>query len=164
MKDDGSYFNHLCNWSSNNFIFNFGGHGAYSNKSLQAFRHFVLSFLFGNISRFCHKRNNFYYIFSLSIASLIWQIIPLLFMWVLTFIMIDLVFYFYQMSHRVSFAAIHMTHHSSEQMNFSVSFRQAWLHSWLTIFYGTKGLGFDPMIIAVAGGCTLGIVTLLIHI
>ena len=54
--------------------------------------------------------------------------IPLWAMWILTFIMIDLVFYVYhRMSHRTRFLwAIHLSHHSSEEMNFAVSFRQAW--------------------------------------
>ena len=54
--------------------------------------------------------------------------IPIWSMWLLSFILIDLVFYFYhRMSHRISFLwAIHMSHHSSQEMNFAVSFRQAW--------------------------------------
>ena len=57
------------------------------------------------------------------------SIIPLWAMWILTFILIDLVFYIYhRISHRSRFLwAIHMSHHSSEEMNFAVSFRQAWL-------------------------------------
>ena len=57
------------------------------------------------------------------------SMIPLWAMWVLTFILIDLVFYIYhRISHRSRFLwAIHMSHHSSEEMNFAVSFRQAWL-------------------------------------
>ena len=50
------------------------------------------------------------------------------FVWVLTFITIDFIFYWYhRCSHRVRFLwAVHMNHHSSEEMNFSVSLRQAW--------------------------------------
>ena len=57
------------------------------------------------------------------------QVMPIWLLWVTTFILIDLVFYIYhRMSHRVRFLwAIHMSHHSSEEMNFAVSFRQAWL-------------------------------------
>ena len=54
--------------------------------------------------------------------------VPIWAMWVLSFILIDLVFYVYhRMSHRINFLwAIHMSHHSSQEMNFAVSFRQAW--------------------------------------
>ena len=54
---------------------------------------------------------------------------PLWFQWLITFVLIDFVFYFYhRCSHRSRFLwAIHMSHHSSEEMNFAVSFRQAWL-------------------------------------
>jgi sterol desaturase/sphingolipid hydroxylase (fatty acid hydroxylase superfamily) len=69
--------------------------------------------------------------------------------------MIDLVFYIYhRMSHRVRFLwAIHLSHHSSEEMNFAVSFRQAWFGpiSKIPFFVALPLLGFDPTIIAVAG-------------
>ena len=54
--------------------------------------------------------------------------IPIWALWIITFISIDLVFYIYhRMSHRIRFLwAIHLSHHSSEEMNFAVSFRQAW--------------------------------------
>ena len=81
--------------------------------------------------------------------------IPLWVMWILTFIMIDLVFYVYhRMSHRIRFLwAIHLSHHSSEEMNFAVSFRQAWFGpiSKIPFFMTLPLLGFDPTIIAVAG-------------
>jgi sterol desaturase/sphingolipid hydroxylase (fatty acid hydroxylase superfamily) len=81
--------------------------------------------------------------------------IPLWAMWVLSFILIDLVFYFYhRMSHRISFLwAIHMSHHSSQEMNFAVSFRQAWFGpiSKIPFFMILPLIGFDPTIIAVAG-------------
>ena len=80
---------------------------------------------------------------------------PLWVTWVMTFIMIDLVFYIYhRMSHRVRFLwAIHLSHHSSEEMNFAVSFRQAWFGpiSKIPFFMILPLLGFDPTIIAVAG-------------
>ena len=83
------------------------------------------------------------------------QIIPIWAMWVLTFILIDLVFYIYhRMSHRVRFLwAIHMSHHSSEEMNFAVSFRQAWLGpvSKIPFFMTLPLIGLDPTIIAIAG-------------
>ena len=81
--------------------------------------------------------------------------IPIWAMWLLSFILIDLVFYFYhRMSHRISFLwAIHMSHHSSQEMNFAVSFRQAWFGpiSKVPFFMVLPLLGFDPIIIAVAG-------------
>ena len=83
------------------------------------------------------------------------SILPLWGMWVLTFIMIDFVFYIYhRMSHRVRFLwAIHLSHHSSEEMNFAVSFRQAWFGpiSKIPFFMALPLIGFDPTIIAVAG-------------
>ena len=68
-----------------------------------------------------------FYLYQFKILELA-SILPLWAMWLLTFIMIDLVFYVYhRMSHRVRFLwAIHLSHHSSEEMNFAVSFRQAW--------------------------------------
>ena len=80
---------------------------------------------------------------------------PLWATWAMTFIMIDLVFYIYhRMSHRVRFLwAIHLSHHSSEEMNFAVSFRQAWFGpiSKIPFFMILPLLGFAPTIIAVAG-------------
>ena len=82
-------------------------------------------------------------------------ILPLWVMWVLTFIFIDLIFYIYhRLSHRVRFLwAVHMSHHSSEEMNFAVSFRQAWFGpiSKVPFFLIMPIMGFDPTIIAVAG-------------
>ncbi len=94
----------------------------------------------------------FLYQFSIfKLASLI----PIWTQWILAFIFIDLVFYFYhRLSHRVRFLwAIHMSHHSSEEMNFLVSFRQAWLGpiSKIPFFMVLPLIGFDPGIIAVAG-------------
>ena len=81
--------------------------------------------------------------------------IPILALWIITFISIDLVFYVYhRMSHRIRFLwAIHLSHHSSEEMNFAVSFRQAWFGpiSKIPFFMVLPLLGFDPTIIAVAG-------------
>ena len=82
-------------------------------------------------------------------------LMPIWALWILTFVMIDLVFYFYhRISHRVNFLwAIHMSHHSSEEMNFAVSFRQAWFGpiSKLPFFMILPLIGFDPTLIAVAG-------------
>ena len=95
-----------------------------------------------------------FYLYQFKVLELA-SILPLWAMWVLTFIMIDLVFYIYhRMSHRVRFLwAIHLSHHSSEEMNFAVSFRQAWFGpiSKIPFFMALPLLGFDPTIIAVAG-------------
>ena len=81
--------------------------------------------------------------------------VPIWALWTMTFISIDLVFYVYhRMSHRIRFLwAIHLSHHSSEEMNFAVSFRQAWFGpiSKIPFFMILPLLGFDPTIIAVAG-------------
>mgnify|MGYP005738333697 FL=1 len=81
--------------------------------------------------------------------------VPLWMMWLLAFILIDLVFYIYhRLSHRVSFLwAIHMSHHSSQEMNFAVSFRQAWFGplSKIPFFMILPLIGLDPTIVAVAG-------------
>ena len=83
------------------------------------------------------------------------SLMPTWAMWVMTFVLIDFVFYIYhRMSHRVRFLwAIHMSHHSSEEMNFAVSFRQAWFGpvSKIPYFIVLPLLGLDPTIIAVAG-------------
>ncbi len=62
-------------------------------------------------------------LFDISTGSLWIQII-------LTLIVIDFVYYwFHRTSHRVRFFwGIHMNHHSSEEMNFLVSLRQAWFN------------------------------------
>ena len=95
-----------------------------------------------------------FYLYQFKVIELT-SILPLWAMWALTFIMIDLVFYIYhRMSHRVRFLwAIHLSHHSSEEMNFAVSFRQAWFGpiSKIPFFMVLPLLGFDPTIIAVAG-------------
>ena len=83
------------------------------------------------------------------------SLVPLWLMWIMVFVMIDLVFYVYhRLSHRVRFLwAIHMSHHSSEEMNFAVSFRQAWFGpiSKIPFFMILPLIGFDPVMIAVAG-------------
>ena len=95
-----------------------------------------------------------FYLYQFKLIELA-SILPLWAMWVLTFVMIDFVFYIYhRMSHRVRFLwAIHLSHHSSEEMNFAVSFRQAWFGpiSKIPFFMVLPLLGFDPTIIAVAG-------------
>lgn len=82
-------------------------------------------------------------------------LLPTWALWVLTFVLIDLVFYIYhRISHRSRFLwAVHMNHHSSEEMNFSVAFRQAWLGpvSKIPFFMVLPVIGLDPTMIAVAG-------------
>ncbi|MEH6570162.1 MAG: sterol desaturase family protein [Halioglobus sp.] len=82
-------------------------------------------------------------------------LLPLWAQWLLAFVAIDFVFYWY---HRASHStrglwAIHMNHHSSEEMNFVVAFRQAWLGplSKIPFFLSLPLLGLDPSITMVAG-------------
>ena len=95
-----------------------------------------------------------FYLFQFKIFNLT-EILPIWVLWVISFLAIDLVFYFYhRISHRVNFLwAIHMSHHSSEEMNFAVSFRQAWFGpvSKIPFFMILPLIGFDPTIVAVAG-------------
>ena len=95
-----------------------------------------------------------FYLFQFKIFNLT-EILPIWVLWLITFLAIDLVFYFYhRISHRVNFLwAIHMSHHSSEEMNFAVSFRQAWFGplSKIPFFIILPLIGFDPTIVAVAG-------------
>ena len=83
------------------------------------------------------------------------SLIPLWLMWVLAFVLIDLVFYIYlRLSQRERFLwAIRMTHHSSEEMNFAVSLRQAWFAplSKLPFFAVLPLFGMDPTILVIAG-------------
>lgn len=83
------------------------------------------------------------------------SVMPIWALWIITFILIDFIFYFYhRISHRSRFLwAIHMSHHSSEEMNFFVSFRQAWLGpiSKIPFFMLLPLIGLDPTMIAVAG-------------
>lgn len=82
-------------------------------------------------------------------------LMPVWALWLLTFVAIDLNFYCYhRASHRVRCLwAVHMNHHCSEEMNFTVSFRQAWLAPLTKIpfFAALPLLGFDPTITVVAG-------------
>ncbi|MEM9257313.1 MAG: sterol desaturase family protein [Pseudomonadota bacterium] len=81
--------------------------------------------------------------------------LPLWALWLMSFVAIDFVFYWYhRMSHRVRFLwAVHMNHHCSEQMNFVVAFRQAWLGpvTKIPFFAVLPLLGFDPLMTLVAG-------------
>jgi alkylglycerol monooxygenase len=84
-------------------------------------------------------------------------LMPVWAIWILTFLMIDFTFYWYhRASHRIRFLwAIHMNHHSSVEMNFSVAFRQAWFGplSKIPFFAMLPLVGFDPSITVVAGVC-----------
>jgi alkylglycerol monooxygenase len=84
-------------------------------------------------------------------------LMPVWMVWILTFVMIDFTFYWYhRASHRIRFLwAIHMNHHSSVEMNFSVAFRQAWFGplSKIPFFAVLPLVGFDPSITVVAGIC-----------
>ena len=83
------------------------------------------------------------------------ELLPMWLVWVMTFVMIDFVYYWYhRCSHRIRFLwAVHMNHHSSEEMNFTVSLRQAWFGpiSKVPFFIALPLIGFDPIITAVAG-------------
>ena len=83
------------------------------------------------------------------------SLIPIWILWLMTFVLIDFIFYFYhRISHRSRFLwAIHMSHHSSEEMNFAVAYRQAWLGpiSKIPFFMILPLIGLDPTMIAVAG-------------
>ncbi len=81
------------------------------------------------------------------------DVIPVWAAWLLTLVMIDFVFYWYHRSaHRIRFLwAIHMNHHSSVEMNFSVAFRQAWFGpiSKAPFYIIMPLVGFDPSITVV---------------
>lgn len=81
------------------------------------------------------------------------EALPLWAVWLATAVAIDFIFYWYhRSSHRIRFLwAVHMNHHSSTEMNFSVAFRQAWFGPVTkTPFFMLMPLaGFDPSITAV---------------
>ena len=83
------------------------------------------------------------------------DLLPIWAVWALTFVVIDFVYYWYhRCSHRVRFLwAVHMNHHSSEEMNYVVSLRQAWFGpiSKIPFFIFMPLIGFDPLITLVAG-------------
>ena len=83
------------------------------------------------------------------------DLLPIWAIWLATFVMIDFVYYWYhRFSHRVRFMwAVHMNHHSSEEMDFTVSLRQAWFGpiTKVPFFIFMPLVGFDPIITAVAG-------------
>ena len=75
--------------------------------------------------------------------------------WVTTFVAVDFIYYwFHRCSHRIKFLwAMHMNHHSSEEMNFVVSLRQAWFGPFAKVpfFLIMSLIGFDPIITAIVG-------------
>lgn len=75
--------------------------------------------------------------------------------WLLTFIVIDFVFYgYHRASHRVRFLwCAHVVHHSSEHMNLGTALRQSPTGPFTkALFYWPLPLlGFDPFVIASAG-------------
>ena len=83
------------------------------------------------------------------------DLLPIWAVWALTFVVIDFVYYWYhRCSHRVRFLwAVHMNHHSSEEMNYVVSLRQAWFGpiTKIPFFIFMPLVGFDPLITLVAG-------------
>ncbi|MBL1235325.1 MAG: sterol desaturase family protein [Rhodobiaceae bacterium] len=83
------------------------------------------------------------------------ETLPLWLQWFVAFFAIDFTFYCYhRASHRVrALWAVHMNHHCSEEMNFSVAFRQAWFGpiSKVPFFIALPLIGFDPSITVVVG-------------
>ena len=76
----------------------------------------------------------------------------------LTLIIIDFIYYwFHRTSHRVRFFwGIHMNHHSSEEMNFLVSLRQAWFNPIFRVpfFFIMPLIGFNPLLTFVVGAAS----------
>ena len=74
---------------------------------------------------------------------------------IVAFFLVDLAFYiWHRAAHRVRFLwAVHMSHHSSEEFNFVVSLRQAWLSPLLKIpfFAVLPFIGLDPSVLLVVG-------------
>ena len=114
--------------------------------------------LFGNISISLLTKSSIFF-FSLFLYQFklisINEIFPAWLVWPLTFIVIDFIYYWYhRCSHRIRFLwAVHMNHHSSEEMNFTVALRQPWFGPLTKIpFFAVMPLiGFDPIITAIAG-------------
>lgn len=99
----------------------------------------------------------YFYLYQFRLYSLN-QLVPLWILWLLTIVAIDFVFYWYhRSSHRSRVLwAIHMNHHSSTEMNFSVAFRQAWFGplSKVPFFMVLPLIGFDPTVTALCGICS----------
>ena len=120
----------------------------------------TIGLLFGNITMASVTQGvvlSFsFYVYQFSLVE-INTLMPVWAVWILTFLMIDFTFYWYhRASHRIRFLwAIHMNHHSSVEMNFSVAFRQAWFGplSKIPFFAMLPLVGFDPSITVIAGVC-----------
>ncbi|MDG0970273.1 MAG: sterol desaturase family protein [Porticoccaceae bacterium] len=101
--------------------------------------------------------SGYFYLYSFSLIKVSAHL-PSWGVWVATFLAIDLVFYgYHRASHRVRLLwAVHMSHHSSVQMNFTIAFRQAWFGplSKVPFFIALPLIGFDPSITAVTGVCS----------
>ena len=114
--------------------------------------------LFGNISISLLTKSSIFF-FSLFLYQFklisINEIFPAWLVWPLTFIVIDFIYYWYhRCSHRIRFLwAVHMNHHSSEEMNFTVALRQPWFGPLTKVpFFAVMPLiGFDPIVTAIAG-------------
>lgn len=74
---------------------------------------------------------------------------------VVALLILDLTFYaWHRASHRVRILwAVHLSHHSSEEMNYLVSFRQPWLAPFFKIpfFAVLPFVGLDPSVLMLAG-------------
>ena len=92
-----------------------------------------------------------YKLFDISSLSLWIQVIS-------TLIGIDFIYYwFHRTSHRVRFFwGIHMNHHSSEEMNFLVSLRQAWFNPLFRVpfFFILPLIGFNPFLTFIVGAAS----------
>tara|TARA_B100001250_G_scaffold271364_1_gene234265 strand:+ start:276 stop:1127 length:852 start_codon:yes stop_codon:yes gene_type:complete len=76
----------------------------------------------------------------------------------LTMLSIDFIYYwFHRTSHHVRFFwAIHMNHHSSEEMNFLVALRQAWFNPIFRVpfFFILPLIGFNPLLTLIVGAAS----------
>ena len=92
-----------------------------------------------------------YKLFDISSLSLWIQVIS-------TLMLIDFIYYwFHRTSHRVRFFwGIHMNHHSSEEMNFLVSLRQAWFNPLFRVpfFFILPLIGFNPFLTFIVGAAS----------
>ena len=86
------------------------------------------------------------------------ELLPTWAVWIVTFVMIDFVYYWYhRFSHRVRFMwAVHMNHHSSEEMNFLVALRQAWFNPIFRVpfFFILPLIGFNPLLTLIVGAAS----------
>ena len=91
-------------------------------------------------------------LFDFSMLGSIWVEI------LLTVLAIDFIYYwFHRISHHVRFFwAIHMNHHSSEEMNFLVALRQAWFNPIFRVpfFFILPLIGFNPLLTLIVGAAS----------